>query len=322
MSSKTPKKNGQAFSLLIHGKVSDFMTSPPIMLTKEDIMEEAKTIMRDNNFSSIPIDDGDGHLIGLVSVQTIIHALENGLMDDIIEKHMVTDVVYLEKNMNISTVMTYLKSYTYGRYPVVDSENKLVGVVTKGDLMMFFYKRLGSIYMHNKRRDDALDSFMYANLDDYLEKAISPETIMDEHSFSYFINTTNIEEAGTGSTLFKKFLEERNFPQEAVRRASISVYEAEVNVVIHGEGKGYIRAYMAEDHLVVSIDDSGPGIDNIEQAMQPGYTTASDRIREQGFGAGMGLDNIQKYADNLAIISSEMGLKVEINIIPKKKETN
>ena len=145
---------------------------------------------------------------------------------------------------------------------------------------------------------------------------------MDEHSYSYDIDTINIEQAGKGSMLFKKYLEEMDFPQEATRRASIAMYEAEVNVVIHGGGKGHIKAYLSADQLIIIINDSGPGIDDIELAMTPGYTTATDEVRAHGFGAGMGLDNIQKYSDKLAIISSDMGLKIEINIIPKKNENN
>lgn len=300
---------GQAYSLLVHGRVSDFMSAPPFTLTKEAKMKDAKILMRDHRISGIPIIDDEGLLIGLVSIEDIIVAIESDTIDDRIEEHMKTKIVFLYEDMDISIVMEYLKSYSFGRYPVVNRKKRVVGVVTKGDLMMYLYARLGSIYMHNKRRDDVLDPAAYP---------IGPDTIADEHSFSYTIDTLDIPQAGTGSIMFKKFLKDMDLPKEAVRRASIAAYEAEVNVVIHGGGKGYIKAYLSDDHIIIIIADSGPGIDDIELAMTPGFTTATDEVREHGFGAGMGLDNIQKYSDKLAIISSGTGTKIEIMIILKE----
>lgn len=303
------QEEARAYSLLVHGRVSDFMSKPPITLIKGSTMGDARALMRDHRISGIPIVDDESHLIGIVTLENIIIAIENQVINDPVENHMIKDVVYLLDDMDISIVMEYLRKYTYGRYPVVDREKRVVGVMTKGDLMIHLYKRLGNIYMHNKTRDDVLDPDTYPS---------SSETMVNEHAFNYMIDTQEIEQAGTGATLFKKFLTERDFPQEATRRASIALYEAEVNVVIHADGKGEIKAYLGENQLIMIISDHGSGIEDIELAMQPGYTTASDEVREHGFGAGMGLDNIQKYSDKLAIISSGTGVKIEIIIIPKE----
>ncbi len=302
-------RTGQDYSLLVHGRVSEIMSTPPFTLLKDSTMEEAKHLMRDHRISGIPVVDDEGLLIGLVSLENIILAIENDNIKDTVESHMVRDVIYLLDDMDISIVMEYLRKHTFGRYPVVDRKKKVVGVVTKGDLMMYLYARLGNIYMHNKHRDDVLDPGSYP---------IRPDSEMNEHSYSYNIDTQKIEEAGTGSMLFKKYLEGIDFPEEAIRRASIAMYEAEVNVVIHGGGKGYIKAYHSENQLIIIVNDSGPGIDDIELAMTTGFTTATDEVRAHGFGAGMGLDNIQKYSDKLAIISSGMGVKIEMIIIPKE----
>jgi len=297
-------------SLLAHDRLSDFMTTPPITLAKDASMAEAKALMRDHRISGIPIVDADGLLVGLVSLENIILALENNCLEDPIEKHMVDEVVALTEDMNVTTVVEYLMTYSYGRYPVIDENNKAVGVVTNGDLIIHILERLGNVYLHDKRRDEILAPS---------KDLLSPEKFVCDQCFMYTIHTKDMDRAGEGSTLFKKHLQQEGLPPDIIRRASIALYEAEVNVVIHAYGEGEIKAYIEDTQLFVMITDNGPGIDNIELAMQPGYTTASDRVRERGFGAGMGLANIKKYTDKLIILSSENGVRMEMVLIPRDK---
>jgi anti-sigma regulatory factor (Ser/Thr protein kinase) len=298
-------------SLLVHGLVSDSMSSPCITLSKDAKISDAKMVMRNRRISGIPIVNENLELVGLISIENIILALENNYIDDTIEEHMVKDVVYLMEDWDISVVIEYLSTYDYGRYPVVDRDHKVVGVLTKGDLMEYLYKRLGNIYLHNKRREDVLISHRYRGI-------TKPTDETD--TFFYEVDTDDLDMAGVGSMMFKKFLQEKGFPSTYVRRASIAVYEAEVNIVIHAGGKGYIEAYLDKDQLFVLIVDYGPGIDDIELAMEPGYTTAPDSAREKGFGAGMGLDNVKKYTDKLVILSSASGVKIEMVVLGKGEE--
>ncbi|MCK4757680.1 MAG: CBS domain-containing protein [Thermoplasmata archaeon] len=304
-------KYKQYDSLLINGRISDFMSKPPITLTREATMADAKALMRDNKISGIPIVDVDGVLVGLISLENIIIALEKQQINDPIEKHMVTDVSHLMENMAVSTVMSYLMTHGYHRYPVVDDKKKVVGIVTQGDLMLHLYTQLGNIYMHNKRREELLMPVIHH---------LDSDTKMDENSFSYDIDTRDMDQAGKGSTLFKKFLQEREVPVDEVRRASISLYEAEVNVVLHGSGKGEIKGYLVNDQIFMVVVDHGPGIEDIDLAMEIGYTTADDEARKRGFGAGLGLNNIKQYTDKLIIISSSHGVKIEMVVIPERKK--
>ncbi|MCK5038947.1 MAG: CBS domain-containing protein [Thermoplasmata archaeon] len=303
-------KYKQYDSLLINGRISDFMSKPPITLTGEATMADAKALMRDNKISGIPIvDDGD-KLTGLVSLENIIVALENQKINDPIHKHMVTNVSHLMDDMAVSAVMSYLMTHGYHRYPVVNKEKKVVGIVTRGDLMLHLYTQLGNIYMHNKRRDDLLTPVIHLS---------DSDKSMDDMSFSYDINTRDIDMAGKGSTLFKKFLQEHEVPVAETRRASISLYEAEVNVVIHGGGKGEIKGYLVNNQIFMVVVDHGPGIEDIDLAMEIGYTTATAEARKRGFGAGLGLNNIKQYSDKLIIISSSDGVKIEMVVIPENK---
>ena len=116
----------------------------------------------------------------------------------------------------------------------------------------------------------------------------------------YEISGTDFSAAGEASSNFKLILKQLGLPADIVRKVAISMYEAEINTVIHGGG-GYCDAEISDKSIVISFVDNGPGIKDINLAMKEGYSTATDTVRELGFGAGMGLPNMKKYADDLQI---------------------
>ncbi len=111
--------------------------------------------------------------------------------------------------------------------------------------------------------------------------------------------------AGKAASRIKKVLKQLNVDAANIKRIVVAVYEAEVNVAAHA-WEGEVVAAIGENEIKVVVSDLGPGIENIELAMQPGYSTASKKVREMGFGAGMGLANIEKNTDELKI-ESETG---------------
>ena len=122
----------------------------------------------------------------------------------------------------------------------------------------------------------------------------------------YDVDGTDFTRAGEASGKIKKTLKDIGFPTEAVRNTAIAVYEAEINLVIHAGG-GEIDVEITPERVKVVLTDHGPGIENLDLAMQEGYSTAPDRIRALGFGAGMGLPNIKKYSDEMDI-QTELGV--------------
>lgn len=108
--------------------------------------------------------------------------------------------------------------------------------------------------------------------------------------------------AGKASSKIKKKLKELGVESATIKRIVVATYEAELNVVAHASG-GKLLMVFETDHIKVTITDSGPGIKDIDQAMETGFSTASKRVREMGFGAGMGLPNIKKNTDELKIES-------------------
>tara|TARA_R110001583_G_scaffold1202_1_gene9978 strand:+ start:5169 stop:5582 length:414 start_codon:yes stop_codon:yes gene_type:complete len=131
--------------------------------------------------------------------------------------------------------------------------------------------------------------------------------------FKFDIEGGNFSKAGTASSDVKKVLKKLNVDPKLIKRIVVSIYEAEVNVVAHAY-EGEMNVSIFPEKIIVHIVDKGPGIPDIDLAMQKGYSTASPEVREMGFGAGMGLPNIKKNTNELNI-KSEVGVGTEIELI-------
>ena len=116
----------------------------------------------------------------------------------------------------------------------------------------------------------------------------------------YEVPGDDFSRAGEASGRIKSILKELGFSPDIIRRVAITTYESEINMVIHAGG-GRMRAEISPESITVTFADHGPGIPDLELAMQAGWSTAPQNIRDLGFGAGMGLPNIQKYSDKLDI---------------------
>ena len=121
----------------------------------------------------------------------------------------------------------------------------------------------------------------------------------------YLVDGTEFVAIGEASAKIKSVLKMLGIPSDLIRRASVVSYEAEMNVVIHGGG-GSMKLEIDSNAITILAVDSGPGIADIEKAMTEGFSTATDRIREMGFGAGMGLPNIKRNSDAMEL-KSEVG---------------
>ena len=125
----------------------------------------------------------------------------------------------------------------------------------------------------------------------------------EELVFHFDVDGEDFTSAGQASVQIKKDLRQLGISPEIIRRVSIAMYEGEINMVIHANG-GTVDVKVCEDCIEMVLADKGPGIKNIEQAMQEGFSTASDNTRSLGFGAGMGLPNMKRYTDSMEIEST------------------
>jgi serine/threonine-protein kinase RsbT len=122
------------------------------------------------------------------------------------------------------------------------------------------------------------------------------------NKYSFDVEGGNFNAAGTVSMRIKSILKQSGLPDDIVRKSAIVSYEAEINIVSYAK-KGTIQLTVTSNAVEIEVADEGPGIPNIELAMEQGYSTANQQIREMGFGAGMGLHNIKSYSDKFDISS-------------------
>ena len=139
----------------------------------------------------------------------------------------------------------------------------------------------------------------------------------DELVFRYDVDGDDFTSAGQASVQVKRNLRQLGIDNEIIRRVSIAMYEGEINMVIHAGG-GVAEVLVYEDCIEIILDDKGPGIKDIEKAMQEGYSTAPDEIRSLGFGAGMGLPNMKKHTDSIDIQSTVgVGTRIVMKVYNK-----
>ncbi len=138
--------------------------------------------------------------------------------------------------------------------------------------------------------------------------------------FEYNVDGGNFTRAGFASSEIKKILKKLNVDIGIVKRTVVATYEGEVNIVAHAYS-GTIYVDIDTERIRINLKDEGPGIPDIDQAMEEGYSTASSQVREMGFGAGMGLPNMKKNADEMHITSEvDKGTEVEIVMFLNNKE--
>ena len=135
----------------------------------------------------------------------------------------------------------------------------------------------------------------------------------------YEVSGEDFTRAGEASSAVKKRLKSLGYNPDAIRRIAIAMYEAEINMVIHADG-GYCDVDIYPDRVEVLLADSGPGIEDVDKAMQEGFSTARDHVSNLGFGAGMGLPNIKKYTDDMKIETTlGVGTKLYLTVVVKKE---
>lgn len=134
----------------------------------------------------------------------------------------------------------------------------------------------------------------------------------DTIKLEYIVSAEDFTRAGEASSDLKNILKQMGVSPDTVRKVSIAMYEGEINMVIHANG-GVITVFVHAKEVTMILKDSGPGIPDIDKAMQAGYSTAPDNIRSLGFGAGMGLPNMKKYSDDMKI-ETELGVGTTVTM--------
>lgn len=277
-------------------KIRDVMTRKVFAVTRHCTMRDVQQIMKNNAISGVPVVDAR-QVIGLVSVHDIMNAYEQNWMKDPVGDHMTTGVRTLSEEQPLSMAMSFFSKFPYRRFPVVNRSNELSGMVTLRNINMALIQELS-------RQLDAMETE---------GGRISPAASSESCVFYriYRLTRYDFEAGGKASAELREQLQARGIPPKIIRRAAVACYELEINVIAHSFG-GTLTIYVDKDRVRITANDFGPGIPDIEKAMTEGFSTATDWIRAQGFGAGMGLPNTKRLSDEFAIQSGiDMGTMVK-----------
>ena len=284
-------------------KISEVMTKEIITLYPSNSMQDVVDCMRENRISGIPIIDHENHtLIGMVSTEDLIKCLANQDIKANLQKYMTTDLVTVNAFDYLTEALKLFAKTGLGRLPVLDSQGSLAGIITKGDVTYGLLRALQHDYQEEEVR-----RYRASHLFEDIESERS--SLILRYSIAHY----DFTQGGSASSKIKRALLRLGANAQLARRVGIAIYEAEMNLIIHTNNGGSIHVEIEPHQISVFVWDDGPGIEDVNQAMQPGYSTATEEIRELGFGAGMGLTNISRCADEMDL-QSEFGKGTHLNM--------
>ena len=271
--------------LITRLRVEDVMSRTVLTATRGTTLRAIQHLMKEKGVTGIPIVE-QKRLFGMVSVDDIIRALDEGHIDAAAEQHMTRALVTLEEHLPLSLAIAAFEKHPFGRFPVINREGLLAGVLSSRDILT------GLLLAINAEVDR-------------LEELIPGTGIDTDTAFmaEYPVKRYDMDNTGKASVAVKKACARRGIDPHTCRRIAVSAYELEMNLALHSSG-GVLTCSLTPDSFRVVSRDSGPGIADVDLAVQEGYTTARDWIKSLGFGAGMGLSNVKRVSDSFHITSA------------------
>jgi CBS domain-containing protein/anti-sigma regulatory factor (Ser/Thr protein kinase) len=292
-------------------KIDEVMSSAVKAISPDLSMRNAVETFRTNRISGAPVVDKENKLIGVLSMEDLIRCLMVTDLDSNVEKYMTKNVLTVNGRDSVVEALKLFVNSRVGRLPVINSNGKLAGILTKGDITRGLLKALQTDY-----KQEELKKYRASHLFEDIE---SDRTSL---ILRYFIKANDFTQGGAASTAIKRALLRLGASPMLARRCSIAIYEAEMNLIIHTNEGGYLRVEIEPHRITIETKDDGPGIADVKLAQKPGYSTATEEIRELGFGAGMGLTNMSRCVDNLVLESTlGKGTHLKMRLLLKEEET-
>jgi len=276
--------------------VGEVMALKMVTVGPGQTMAEFRTILRENRISGTPVVE-NGKLVGMVSIEDLINALYDNAINVPVRERMKTKVECLYSDELLVHCIAKFSKLGYRRYPVLNRNDELVGLVTKGSIVEGLLRKLEIEYEQSETKASRRQR---PTMRKFFEDVTADEI---SFTFKYNIAGQSLKDAGKAASELKNALKKLGVCPPLLRRIGVATYEAEINLASYTNG-GEIRAQVEKWGIIVEAIDNGPGIPDVERALQPGYSTAPDWVRELGFGAGMGLVNMKKCADEMNLRSS------------------
>ncbi|MCL0079372.1 CBS domain-containing protein [Dehalococcoidia bacterium] len=278
--------------LIYELKIGEVMTKRLVTVTPDTSMAEFREVLRINRISGTPVVE-NGRMVGIISLEDLIKALSQGDLGSPVREKMTRNVYTVSARESVIEGVKIFSQKGVGRLPVVDEQGSLVGIITQGDITHGLLKAIEVDYHAEE-------------ISRYRASHIFEDIVSDRTSLllRYEVCPGDFNRGGEASSKIKRALTRLGADPQITRRVAIATYEAEMNIIIHTDSGGEIVAEIQPDQVSVRAVDHGPGIADVEQAMQPGFSLAPEWIREMGFGAGVGLNNVQKCADEMNLEST------------------
>lgn len=291
-------------------KIFETMTWDVKSTTPDAKLSSVMEMLRTAHISGLPVIK-DEELIGIVSIEDVVRAMEKDDLSAPVSAYMSTEIISVKAYEPVVKAIEKFSMSRVGRLPVLDENNKLVGIITKGDVTRGILVALQEDYkVEDVRRYRASHLF---------EDITSDRTSL---ILRYHIKARDYENGGQASSHIKRALLRLGASPQLARQCGIAIYEAEMNLIIHTDNGGIIRTQIEPHRILMQTTDSGPGIPDIQQALKPGWSTARQEARNMGFGAGMGLVNISRCVDRMNLESTPgkgTKLLMEIDLSPEER---
>jgi CBS domain-containing protein/anti-sigma regulatory factor (Ser/Thr protein kinase) len=286
-------------------RVGQVMTRHAITVTPGTPLTELKELMRVNRISGVPVVNEDGDLVGVISIEDLFRAYDDGAFNEFVGARMNTKLITVAESDSVDTAVQKFQQTGVGRLPVINAWGELVGILTKGDITRSLLREI-----QMDTQDEEICRYRASHIFRDVE---SDETTL---TLRYKVPPLDFTHGGGASSKIKHALTRLGADTQIVRRCAIASYEAEMNLIIHADHGGLITATVDASQVTLSVEDDGPGISDVRRALEePGYTTTPPEIRAMGFGGGMGLKNIRKCADTMKLESAVgLGTKLEITV--------
>ncbi len=284
-------------------RVSEIMTRKIVQVSPHQRMGNVAKVLERYRISGAPV-VLNSKLVGIISLEDLIRSLRQADLDAPVCDYMTTDVISIAAQVSVIRALELFNKVGVGRLPVVNTDGRLVGIVTKGDITSGLLSAVKS-----EVQEEEIRRYRASHL---FEDIISDRTSL---ILRYRVQPKDLAAGGQSSAHVKQALLRLGGNQQIARRCAIACYEAEMNLIIHTTNGGVLRVEIQPHMIYMEAVDDGPGIADIEQAKKPGFSTASEEIRALGFGAGFGLPNIERCVDRMWLESSaEKGTRLEMRI--------
>ncbi|MCX7681526.1 MAG: CBS domain-containing protein [Anaerolineae bacterium] len=301
MEQKNSRDISRLQALAYELKIEQAMTANVITVSPDSTMAEFRDILKANRISGTPVVEA-GRLVGIISIEDLIKALAAGEMDARVSDKMTPHPATLYADEPLVHAVVQFSQLGFGRFPVINRAGELVGIITPGDIAKAMLKKLEIAL-----QEEELHRYRASHI---FEDIIANDIAL---VLGYRVVGGDLVRAGEASSGLKKTLTRLGIPPAIIRRVAVATYEAEMNIAVFTSG-GEIVAEIRPDRIRIEALDKGPGIPDIELAMQPGFSTAPPWVQEMGFGAGMGLPNIKACADEMKL-ESEIGVGTRLEVV-------